>query len=321
MFGQHLFASRHPLSVVPMLLIMFVIATACGSNDDTGVDAEMDSASVSTGGAAAQPVADKAASSARDSAAIGATAAAGSAADGQQPSTNFDRLVIRTAQMDLAVDDVGSAVNAVRDLALARGGLVFSSNSYVEDEREYAQITIKVPADQFDSTMNELRSAPYVDEVVREESSSQDVSAEFVDNESRLSVLRETQSRFLALLEQAETVDDILRLEYELQSVRSEIEQIQGRQNYLENATELSTITVSLAPAGAPASPRASGGGFSVVEVFERAWENSRGAVEWLLVGTITLTIVAAFLLPIAAVAWFAYRFAKGRTARPSTGA
>jgi hypothetical protein len=296
---------------IPLILLIIVVATACGASGDdddadiggaqSGAPAAADRASVpgaTTGGTAAQEPAGADAAGVSDLAA--------------QP--NWNRLVIRSASVTLAVGDVGQALNAVRDLALGRGGFVFASSSYVEDERQYAQITIQVPADQFDQAMNELRSAPYVEEVEKEESTSQDVSAEFVDNESRLKALRETEARFLDLLGQAETVDDILRLEYELSNVRSQIETIQGRQNYLEQVTSFSTISVSLLPSGAaPPSDRESARGFSFSHVFETAWEHSRGAIEATMIATITTAIFGAAVLPLAVVLFLAWRLLRPR--------
>lgn len=316
MRGHHLFGFRFPLHLVVLLVIVSLAISACGSSngdDEAAVDSDMAfTGEAATSASGSQQAEESSGGSVTDSE---TEQSAGS--DEQQAATNFDRLVIRNAQISLAVEDVGFAVGAVRDLALAKGGFVFSSNSNVEDERQYAQVTLKVPADQFDATMNDLRNAPYVEQVQREESLTQDVSAEFVDNESRLAVLQETQSRFLALLEQAGTVDDILRLEYELQTVRSEIEQIQGRQNYLENATERSTIIVSLAPSGALAIADTGSGSFSIVEVFDRAWEHSRGAIEGSLVVIITLSIYGVFMLPFALAGWFLYRAARNRGQRP----
>jgi hypothetical protein len=296
---------------IPLILLIVVLATACGaSGDDDDADA---------GGpqSAAGAVEDRA--SVPGSTNAGATAAepaggSGSAVPDLTAQPNWNRLVIRNASVTLAVNDVGQAINAVRDLALGRGGFVFSSSSYVQDERQYAQITIQVPADQFDQAMNELRSAPYVQKVEQEESTSQDVSAEFVDNESRLKALRETEARFLDLLGRADTVDDILRLEYELSNVRSQIETIQGRQNYLEQVTSFSTISATLVPSGA--APPADGHGargFSFSHIFETAWDHSRGAIEAAMIAAITTILFGAALLPLAAVLYFAWRLLRGR--------
>jgi hypothetical protein len=161
-----------------------------------------------------------------------------------------------------------------------------------------------------------LRGGELVDTVEREESSAQDVSAEFVDNASRLATLRETHSRFLELLSRAESVDEILKLEYELQSVREQIETIEGRQQYLEQTTSFSTITVALSPVGLAAAPEpavSTEPAFSLRGIAERSWEHARGAIEGLLVVTITLSIFAVVFVPLALIAWFVFRFTRKR--------
>jgi hypothetical protein len=243
----------------------------------------------------------------------GATAPQTSASNS---ATAFDQLIVRTAQLTLRVSNVGDALGWVRTIAGARGGLVFSSSSYVQDDSQYAQVTIKVPTAVFDDVMNELRGGPLVDEVEREDVTSQDVTGEYVDNDSLLASLRETQTRFLALLDKADTVDDILRLEYELTNVRSQIETLQGRQNYLKDATSLATIAVSLYPTGAAEPAVADEGGFSIEHVASTAWEHSRAIVEGALTVVLTALILGLTFLPFALVGWLVARFVRGRRRR-----
>ncbi|HEX5166534.1 MAG TPA: DUF4349 domain-containing protein [Thermomicrobiales bacterium] len=299
-------------------LSLFLTVACGGSGDDDDADNSIANSqpvaaattAVGSGVMASDPASERTGGAAATS--PGETAAV------RQQTQGWQQRIIRTANVTLKVSDdgagVGSALESVRVLATAKGGYVFSSNSYVEQGRQFAQITIQVPVEQFDATMNDLRGAAFVEEVVREESSSQDVSEEFVDNESRLNALRETERRFLALLSEAKSVEDILRLEHELTDIRSQIETIQGRQNYLEQATSFSTITVALQPSGAPTEPQsASGDGFSVSSIAERAWEHSRGAIESILIATITLAIVGAAFLPVAIFCLLAYRVYRNR--------
>lgn len=301
-------------------LILTVLTVACAGSDggdDDAVDTAMPAAAATSAGASA-------ASEALQSVSGGAPTPAGGSDDAAlQPAQGWQQRIIRTANMTLNVIDedggVSSALEAVRVLATSKGGYVYSSSSYVEQDREFAQITIQVPVEQFDTTMNDLRTASFVDEVVREESSTQDVTEEFVDNESRLNALRESERRFLALLGQAESIEDILRLENELTNVRSQIETIQGRQNYLGQVTSYSTIAVALQPAGVAVDPQTAGGDeFSLSSIAERAWENSRGAIEGILIATLTLAIVGAALVPVVGLVWLAYRLYRTR-ARAAT--
>ncbi len=299
---------RHSLHAIGLVLLGVLLAAslaACGGSDDAD-DEEAASLAAGAAAPAAEVGATAAASAAEPDAARADTALA--------PAT--DRLVIRSADIRLRVDDVAAAVIVVRDMAAANGGFVFASSTHSDDESQFAQLTIRVPADRYEDTLNQLRSAAWVERVESEESTSQDVSGEYVDNESQLRTLRETQSRLLDLLGRAETVDDILRLELELQNIRGQIERIQGRQQYLDNATAYSTISVSLSPVAGPSIAKVEENGFSISELLQRGWEHARGAVEAIIVASVTLLIVAAFVAPVALLALFVTRQIRSRSHR-----
>lgn len=299
------------------LLFIFVVSlalTACGGSDD---DSEMsldgdDGMAYST----AQEAQDE--------------SAPAMAADMERPESeaaqfdqdvsgqiDYERLVIRTAQITLTVDDTVAATASARNIAATRGGFVFSSTTYTQDDQQYAQLTLRVPSEFFDDVISDLRAAPWVTEIVREESSSQDVSAEFVDNESRLAALEETQRRYMALLEDADTIESILRLESELTNVRSQIETIKGRQNYLSEMTDFSTITVTLHPVdGEPEEDPDEG--FALARLFQDAWDRSSGALAGLAETVIVLGIFIVFLAPLGVLAYAVYRFARRMANRPA---
>ncbi|MCL5961243.1 MAG: DUF4349 domain-containing protein, partial [Chloroflexi bacterium] len=60
--------------------------------------------------------------------------------------------------------------------------------------------------------------------------------------------LKAAEERYLALMKTATTVDDVLKVDQALRDNQSQIEQIQGRIDYLERSSAMSTITVSLMP-------------------------------------------------------------------------
>lgn len=228
----------------------------------------------------------------------------------------FDRLIIRTVTISLTVEDVAQGSNWVRELASRKGGFVFSSNTYVRDESEFAQITIRVPADQLDSTVGELREHDLVIQVDSEESTSQDVSQEYVDNESRLEALEETQRRFLALLSEADTVEEILRIESELTNIRTQIETIKGRQNYLDQMTSFSTVTITMHAEDEDFEEDDEEGGF-LARVFGDSWDSASGVIEGLLSGVVTLSLIGLAVLPFALIFYFIGRTAYRRYQQP----
>jgi hypothetical protein len=76
----------------------------------------------------------------------------------------------------------------------------------------------------------------------------QDVTEEFVDLESRERNLLAAEESLLELYDRAESVEDTLTVERELTDIRGQIEEVQGRIQYLERRTATSEIVLHLEP-------------------------------------------------------------------------
>ncbi|RLC61125.1 MAG: DUF4349 domain-containing protein, partial [Chloroflexi bacterium] len=164
---------------------------------------------------------------------------------------------------------------------------VVSSQISGEEQEMKGYISIRVPDDRFESALAELRELAV--RVISESTSSRDVTEEYVDLESRLKNAEATESQYLALLQKAENIEDILRIYERLSQVRSEIEQIKGRMQYLERTSSMSLISVSLEPQ-ATAKPLVRVG-WNIVEIFKSA---IRGLV---IAGQVIGTIVIWLLI------------------------
>lgn len=91
--------------------------------------------------------------------------------------------------------------------------------------------------------------------VLDENASGQDVSDEYVDLQSQLVNLEATRDRIRKFLDDAQTVEESLRVNNELSKIEAEIEQVKGRMNYLSNRAAFSTITVTFEPDIPPLPP------------------------------------------------------------------
>lgn len=158
-----------------------------------------------------------------------------------------ERMIVRNGDISLVVEDVANARDEIEQLAAGLGGWVVNSNIYGEEEEMRGWISIRIPSDKFDQALVELRALAV--RVTSESTSTQDITEEYVDLQSRLKNAEATEGQYLALLEQAEEVDDILKIYEALSRIRYEIEQIKGRMQYLEQTSAMSLISVSLTPA------------------------------------------------------------------------
>lgn len=292
--------SRGPL-LVPLLIASLVATALVAACSDAGVDSGVGEAPLG------EPGAEPAPAEVRDVA--GDEAGAGTEAGGLGPLN--DRKIVRTATIDLRVEDLQGSVVAVQAIATRAGGFVSESRVFVapdsdEDDvrsSQSATVVIRVPAETFEDTMSKLRDA--ADEVESETISATEVTEEFTDLESRLRNLEATELQYLALLERAESIEDVLAVQARLDDVRLEIEQVQGRLNVLADLTDLATITVNLTPTGAPAGDEDDNW---AVEALETAWDVSLDALIVLGTAAIAAAVLFVWLIALGAVLVPAWR-------------
>ena len=149
-------------------------------------------------------------------------------------------------------------------------------------------ISIRVSDDKFESTLAELRELSV--RVPSESTSSQDVTEQYVDLQSRLNNAEATESQYLELLEKSVDVEDILNIYNSLSRVREEIEQIKGRMQYLERTSSMSLISVNLKPE-ATTKPLVRAG-WDALEILKSAVRGIVIFAQWLGIAAIWLLIL-----------------------------
>ncbi|HUF02657.1 MAG TPA: DUF4349 domain-containing protein [Aridibacter sp.] len=171
------------------------------------------------------------------------------------------RKIIRNGKLTLQSPEPFEAQIKITSIAESRGGFVVTSRRSSADrlagEKESVEMTIRVPANNFEQAVSEIRKT--ADRVVVEEITGEDVTEEFVDLEARLRTERALEAQFLEIMKRASTVEDALKVQNDLSRVRGEIERIEGRIRFLENQSALSTIAIVIQT---PATVAASSGGF-----------------------------------------------------------
>jgi hypothetical protein len=160
------------------------------------------------------------------------------------------RQVIRTAdyEIEVAAGEFQDKYSRITDLATKYGGYVVSADTSASDDEgaiNSGTIAIRI-ADvdgNFEQAMSELDG---LGKVVSRDVSGKDVTDQYVDLQSRLRNSQAHETALLGLMEKATTVEEMLMVQDELNTVRAEIEQLQGQINYIENRSEYATISVDL---------------------------------------------------------------------------
>lgn len=188
--------------------------------------------------------------------------------------------VVNTAELEIEIEDDSFQTQFARagDIAKQFGGFVaHSSTSQTDGQISSGTIVIRVPADKFQDALRELKG---LGEVNAESQSGTDVTQEFIDLEARLRHLRAQETFYLSLINEAESISDMIQIQERLSGVQSQIEQIQGRLQYLEDQTSFSTITSRIfEPEAAISQPK----GFA--KAFAESWAAFKNVAANMIVG------------------------------------
>jgi hypothetical protein len=167
-----------------------------------------------------------------------------------QTATSTDRLVIKNATLSLAVDDPIKSMDNITRLAESMGGFVVSAEMYQQTldngvKVPQVNITIRVPAERLAEALATIK-AETTQPVISENQTSQDVTADYTDLNSRLVNLQEAEKQLQKIMDSATKTEDVLAVYNQLVSVREQIELIKGQMKYYEQSAALSSISTQL---------------------------------------------------------------------------
>jgi hypothetical protein len=164
-------------------------------------------------------------------------------ADGQ-PAAAVGLKLIRTAQLDLLIDDYAVARPAIERILAAAGGILAGAEINHYGQYLSASLTLRIPAESLDRVLAELRA---LGKVEHEGLGTEDVTRQYVDTDARLRNLTQTETRLRALLDtQTGNLSSILEVEREITRVRGEIEVLTSQLQQLDERVALSTIRLGL---------------------------------------------------------------------------
>ena len=165
------------------------------------------------------------------------------APDESMPDALANAKLIYTGDMSLQTQDFETAVKDIETITQSLGGYLQSSSSSGEIGYRYASYTVRIPSENFDTFRQQIGESCHV---IDQHASLDNVTEAYVDIEARLATLNTKHERLLALLEQADTMENIIALETALADTEYEIEQYTGSLRHYDSLIAFSTINITL---------------------------------------------------------------------------
>lgn len=160
-----------------------------------------------------------------------------------------DRKLIRTVNLSVETEGFDVLLDSIQEKVTELGGYVerMDENNgsvyYHTNNYRNASLTARIPADQLDAfldVMAENSNITYRSESV------EDVTLQYVDVQSHLKALRAQQDRLMELVEQAETVEELVYLEDQLTEVRYQIQSLESQMRTMNNQINYATVYIDV---------------------------------------------------------------------------
>jgi len=193
------------------------------------------------------------------SAAASPEKASEAAADGFAPedlsseASDADRQIVTTGYATITVEEPADAATEVATLVERAGGRIDSRTEYapIDGDRGSAELTLRIPSTALTTTIESLKKLGDVQEISL---SSDDVTTESQDLDARITALRESVDRLMALLATAKDTKVLIELETAISERQGNLESMEAQQRSLADQVKMSTVSLSLvSTADAPA--------------------------------------------------------------------
>ena len=214
------------------------------------------------------------------------------AAQGQRGTSSAK--IIYTANLSLESKDYDAA-RAALDAALAEAGGYLESSSEYSDagNSRSVSLTYRVPQQNYENFVAAVAEAG---NVTYKNQQADDVTAQYMDVETRLENLKNQRTRLQQLQQQADNLSDLLEIESSLTDVQSQIESWQSQMDWYNDQVEECTVYVSLSEVNTY-SPPSEGFGSRFVSALSAGWQNFVDGLQRVIValaGAWPVVVIAA---------------------------
>lgn len=146
----------------------------------------------------------------------------------------LDKKIVYSARVSLAVSkNIDSSISKITRLVSLHKGFVQQSSS--------SSLEVKVPPQELKAIISAIDN---IGEITYKNISSSDITNQYYDAAIRLENLEKARKRYLDLLEKAQTVEEVLKVEKELERVNTDMEVLKGRLKRMNSEVAYSTINI-----------------------------------------------------------------------------
>ena len=223
--------------------------------------------------------------------------------------------LVYTSNISLETEDFDVANDTLHSAIKSLGGIIVAENAYNLSNVGYRSmhLTVRIPQENYDAFLAGLSEVYNIASI---SNSVDNLTERYYDNENRLRSYRVQEERLFAMLEKAETVEEMLQIESRLCDVQYQIESLTNTQKTIDNDVKYATFYISLSEVKKYTSPTPQTFGDRLSETVENSGEAFLDVLEGLLFVFIYLAPYLAIVAVIVSAVIIGVKVAKKRKAK-----
>ncbi|XOV66828.1 MAG: DUF4349 domain-containing protein [Fluviicola sp.] len=165
----------------------------------------------------------------------------------EAPQDNLvsDRKLIWNADLEFEVLNLERSFRAIRKMCKEHDGFISDMEHTNEAYESSMQLNVRVASENFHDLVASIKGQSKKLDVAL--ISSDDVTEEFVDIETRLKTKRQARERYIEILRsKTGTIEEVIQAEEAIRRITEEIEAKEGRLRYLNDQVDFSTIDIRM---------------------------------------------------------------------------
>jgi hypothetical protein len=223
--------------LMAMLILLVMFASACASSANSIVTGNMPAST--TMAATTMAGAEAAANKSMADSAKGFAGSTTIPASGQPAS--LATKIIRNANLGIEAEDVVKAYQSLLDFAIQKGGYESTRKVTTSNNLTVLDAKIKIAPEHLDELLN---FAGTTGKVINVQISSQDITESYYDSKIRLETMESLLKKYNDFLYKANTVNEALSVQSEINRLTTEIEALKGKLRYYDTMVAESTVTI-----------------------------------------------------------------------------
>ena len=157
-------------------------------------------------------------------------------------ASTIERKLIKTGEISFQTKNISETRTNIKAALSSLKGYIAKENAFDYRENPSEELLVRIPAENFDKLIELI--AKGAEEIDSKRIDIEDVTEQFIDVEARLKTKKELETKYRELLAKAGAMEDVLKIEKELNVIREEIESTEGRLKYLSNQVSFCTLTI-----------------------------------------------------------------------------